>query len=175
VNEAKDSPGPRHSGSEADPARNTLRIGSRIPVGVWALGIVSLCMDTSSELIHSLLPAFIVSVLGASALSLGLIDGVAEATAAITKLFSGALSDYLGRRKLLILFGYGLAALSKPLFPLASSVKLVFVARFVDRIGKGVRGAPRDALIADITPEEIRGTSYGLRQALDTGNGGLFG
>jgi MFS family permease len=139
-----------------------------IPRGIWALGLVSLFMDMSSELIHSLLPVFVVGTLGASALSLGLIEGVAEAAASITKLFSGVLSDRLGRRKLLAVVGYGLAALTKPLFPLAGSVELVATARFVDRIGKGIRGAPRDALVAEIAPAHLRGACYGLRQSLDT-------
>jgi len=139
-----------------------------VPRGVWALGLVSLCMDTSSELIHALLPVFMVSVLGAGGLAVGLVEGVAEATAAVTKVFSGALSDYLGRRKPLVVLGYGLAAATKPIFPLAGSVAWVFAARFVDRVGKGIRGAPRDALIADIAPPELRGASYGLRQSLDT-------
>jgi MFS family permease len=139
-----------------------------IPSGIWALGLVSLFMDMSSELVHSLLPVFVVSVLGASPLTLGLIEGVAEATASISKVFSGLLSDYLGKRKLLAVIGYGMAALTKPLFPLASSVELVIVARFIDRIGKGIRGAPRDALIADIAPPHLRGACYGLRQSLDT-------
>jgi MFS family permease len=125
-------------------------------------------MDTSSELIHSLLPVFLVSVLGASMVTVGIIEGVAEATAAVTKVFSGALSDYLGRRKFLMILGYGLAALTKPVFPLATSVGWVFAARFVDRVGKGIRGAPRDALVADITPPQLRGAAYGLRQALDS-------
>jgi len=141
---------------------------SRLPKGVIALGLVSLCMDLSSEMIHSLLPVFMVTVLGASALSVGLIEGVAEATAAIAKVFSGMLSDMIGRRKPLVLLGYGLAALTKPLFPLATGLGSVLVARFLDRIGKGIRGAPRDALIADITTPENRGTAYGLRQAMDT-------
>lgn len=132
------------------------------------LGLVSLFMDVSSELIHSLLPVFLVTELGASALAVGLIEGVAEATALMVRIFSGALSDYLGRRKGLALAGYGLGALSKPVFALAASVPWVFVARFMDRIGKGVRGAPRDALIADLTAPEIRGAAYGLRQSLDT-------
>jgi len=139
-----------------------------IPAGIWALGFVSLFMDASSELIHSLLPVFLVSVLNASALSLGLIEGVAEATAAVAKVFSGSLSDYLGRRKLLTVIGYGLAAVSKPLFPLAGSVTWVLAARFIDRIGKGIRGAPRDALIGELAPPHLRGASYGLRQSLDT-------
>jgi MFS family permease len=132
------------------------------------LGFVSLFMDTSSELIHSLLPVFLVSVLGASAFSVGLIEGLAEATAAITKVFSGTLSDYLGKRKLLTVIGYGLAAVSKPLFPLAGSVAWIFAARFIDRIGKGIRGAPRDALIGELAPSHLRGACYGLRQSLDT-------
>lgn len=139
-----------------------------LPRGVWALGFVSLFMDTSSEMIHSLLPLFLVSVLGVSALSVGIIEGIAEATAAFTKAFSGAISDWLGRRKPLVLLGYGLATLTKPLFPLASGVSLIITARFLDRVGKGIRGAPRDALIADITPEALQGSAYGLRQAMDT-------
>ena len=139
-----------------------------IPSGIWALGLVSLFMDMSSELVHSLLPVFLVSVLGASTLTLGLIEGIAEATAAISKFFSGVLSDHLGKRKLLAVLGYGLAALTKPVFALAPSVGWVFAARVVDRLGKGIRGAPRDALIGDLTPAELRGASYGLRQSLDT-------
>ncbi|MBI2017285.1 MAG: MFS transporter, partial [Candidatus Rokubacteria bacterium] len=125
-------------------------------------------MDTSSEMIHGLLPVFLVTVLGASAVSVGLIEGIAEATASITKVFSGTLSDYLGRRKLLAALGYGLAAVTKPLFPLATSVSWVVAARFIDRIGKGIRGAPRDALVGELAPAHVRGASYGLRQALDT-------
>jgi MFS family permease len=140
----------------------------KIPGTVWALGLVSLFMDLSSELVHSLLPVYMTTVLGASMLSVGLVEGIAEATASIVKVFSGVLSDALGRRKPLLVLGYGLAALSKPLFPLAWSVPLVLGARFMDRIGKGIRGAPRDALIADVTPPESRGAAYGLRQALDT-------
>lgn len=140
----------------------------RIPRTVWALGFVSLFMDLSSELVHSLLPLFLVGSLGASMLAVGLIEGLAEATALIVKVFSGAISDYLGKRKVLLLFGYGLAALTKPLFPLAGSVDQVLFARLLDRIGKGIRGAPRDALVADIAPEEIRGACFGLRQAMDT-------
>lgn len=121
-----------------------------LPRGVVALGLVSLFMDMSSEMIHSLLPVFLVSVLGASALSVGIIEGIAEATGAISKVFSGAISDWIGRRKPLVLLGYGMAALTKPLFPLATGIGAVLTARFVDRIGKGIRGAPRDALIADI-------------------------
>ncbi len=145
--------------------------GSRlraIPSGVWALGFVSLLMDTSSEMIHALLPVYLVTAMGASMLTVGVIEGVAEATAAITKIFSGALSDRLGKRKLLAALGYGLAAITKPVFPLAPSIEWLFAARFVDRIGKGLRGAPRDALVADLSPPELRGASFGLRQALDT-------
>jgi MFS family permease len=141
---------------------------SRLPASVWMLGIVSLLMDTSSELIHSLLPLFLVTTLGASTFIVGIIEGIAEATAMITKLFSGYLSDYVRKRKPLTLLGYGLAALTKPIFPLASSFGWIVFARFLDRVGKGIRGAPRDALIADITPSDLRGASYGLRQALDT-------
>jgi MFS family permease len=125
-------------------------------------------MDASSELIHALLPIFMVGTLGATMTTVGLIEGVAEATAAITKVFSGALSDYLGKRKFLMILGYALAAFTKPVFPLANSVSWVFAARFIDRVGKGIRGAPRDALVADITPASIRGAAYGLRQALDS-------
>ena len=139
-----------------------------IPRGVWALGLVSMFMDISSEMIHALLPIYMVSVLGASMVTVGFIEGLAEATAMITKLFSGALSDWLGRRKLLAAIGYGLAAFTKPVFPLATSIDWFVGARFVDRIGKGIRGAPRDALVADITPEQVRGASFGLRQSLDT-------
>ena len=138
-----------------------------MPRGIWALGFGSLFVDTSSEMIHSLLPIFLVGTLGASTLAVGIVEGIAEATAAIVKVFSGALSDHLGKRKLLMVAGYGLAAFTKPIFPLASSIGWVFAARFVDRIGKGIRGAPRDALVADIAPENLRGAAYGLRQALD--------
>jgi MFS family permease len=139
-----------------------------IPRSIWALGLVSMLMDTSSEMIHGLLPVFLVSVLGASTVSVGLIEGIAEATASITKIFSGTLSDYLGKRKFLAALGYGLAAVTKPLFPLAPSVGWVMTARVVDRIGKGIRGAPRDALVGDLAPPHLRGASYGLRQSLDT-------
>lgn len=139
-----------------------------IPRGVWILGFVSLLMDVSSELIHSLLPVFMLTVLGASALVIGLIEGIAEATALIVKVFSGMLSDYWGKRKPLAVFGYGLGALSKPLFAIAGGLGMVFAARMVDRIGKGVRGAPRDALVADIVSVEMRGAAFGLRQSLDT-------
>jgi len=140
----------------------------RIPAGIWALGFVSMLMDTSSEMIHALLPVYMVTVLGTSTFAVGLIEGIAEATASITKVFSGALSDWLGKRKLLATLGYGLAAISKPLFPLAASLDGLVAARFIDRVGKGIRGAPRDALVADIAPPELRGASFGLRQSLDT-------
>ncbi len=148
---------------------NTTRAAWRaLPVGIWALGFGSLFMDISSELIHSLLPVFMVTTLGASMITVGIIEGAAEATAAVMKVFSGALSDYLGKRKFLLVLGYALAAFTKPIFPLATSVNWVFTARFVDRVGKGIRGAPRDALVADITPPQMRGAAYGLRQALDS-------
>ena len=140
----------------------------QLPRAVWALGLTSLFMDTSSELIHGLLPVFLVVTLGASATALGVIEGIAEATAQITRVFSGWLSDALGKRKALTVAGYGLAAATKPLFPLANSIGLVLVARFLDRIGKGIRAAPRDALITDITPADQRGAAFGLRQSLDT-------
>ena len=139
-----------------------------LPRSVWALGLTSLLMDTSSELIHGLLPVFLVVTLGASATALGVIEGIAEATAQITRVFSGWLSDALGRRKALTVAGYGLAAVTKPLFPLANTIGLVLLARFLDRIGKGIRGAPRDALVADLTPADKRGAAFGLRQSLDT-------
>jgi len=141
---------------------------ARIPRGVWALGVVSLFMDVSSEMIHALLPVFLVSVLGASVTAVGFLEGTAEAIASITKVFSGTLSDWLGKRKLLVVLGYGLAACTKPLFALAPTTAWVFGARFADRVGKGIRGAPRDALIADLTPPDLRGASFGLRQTLDT-------
>jgi MFS family permease len=141
---------------------------SRLPAGIWLLGLVSLCMDLSSEMIHGLLPAFLVSVIGVSPLVLGAIEGLAEGTAAFLKLLSGAWSDRLPRRKPLVVAGYALAALSKPLFPLAGSAVTVFAARLIDRVGKGIRGAPRDALIADLTTPDQRGAAYGLRQSLDT-------
>lgn len=139
-----------------------------IPASIWTIGFVSLLMDLSSEMIHSLLPVYLVSVLATSSLAVGVIEGVAEATASITKVFSGALSDWLGRRQLLAAIGYGLAAATKPAFPLAPSVDWLIAARFVDRIGKGIRGAPRDALVADLAPPDLRGASFGLRQSLDT-------
>ena len=141
---------------------------SRIPRGVWVVGGVSMLMDISSESIHSLLPLFMVTTLGTNVLVIGLIEGLAEATALFIKVFSGAISDYLGKRKGLALLGYGLGALSKPFFALASSSGMVLGARLMDRAGKGIRGAPRDALVADITPPELRGAAYGLRQSMDT-------
>lgn len=139
-----------------------------IPAGIWALGFVSMLMDISSEMIHALLPVYMVTVLGTSALAVGVIEGIAEGTASITKVFSGALSDWLGKRKFLAVLGYGLAALTKPVFPLTSSIEWLIAARFIDRIGKGIRGAPRDALVAELAPPHLRGASYGLRQSLDT-------
>jgi len=139
-----------------------------IPRTVWALGFVSLFMDISSEMIHALTPLFLTVTLGASVILVGVIEGVAEATAQIIKVFSGYISDRTGRRKWLILMGYGLGALSKPLFAIAGEPNLVFAARFADRIGKGIRGAPRDALVADVTSPAIRGRAYGVRQALDS-------
>lgn len=138
-----------------------------IPVNVWALGFVSMLMDISSEMIHSLLPIYMVTVLGTSVLAVGLIEGIAEATASVVKVLSGSLSDRLGKRKLLAALGYGLGALTKPVFPLASTLDWLIGARFIDRIGKGIRGAPRDALVADVTPPELRGAAFGLRQTLD--------
>lgn len=140
----------------------------QIPSGVWVLGFVSMLMDISSEMVHSLLPMFMVTVLGTSAFTVGIIEGLAESSALIVKVFSGALSDYLGKRKGLAVFGYGLGALTKPLFAIASGTGIVVTARLLDRVGKGIRGAPRDALVADITPSHIRGAAFGLRQSLDT-------
>jgi MFS family permease len=139
-----------------------------IPRGIWVLGFVSMLMDISSEMVHSLLPMFLVGSLGVSVLVVGIIEGLAEATALIVKVFSGALSDYIGRRKGLAVLGYALGALSKPLFAISSGAGLVITARLVDRVGKGIRGAPRDALVADIAPPEVRGAAFGLRQSLDT-------
>ena len=139
-----------------------------IPRTVWALGFVSMFMDISSEIIHAVLPLFLTVTLGVSVAMVGLIDGVAEATASITKVFSGYLSDRMGKRKPLILIGYGIGAISKPLFALAGTAPVIMGARFADRIGKGLRGAPRDALVADVTPPEIRGRAFGLRQSIDT-------
>lgn len=141
---------------------------SPLPAAIWALGFTSLFMDISSEMIHALLPLYITGTLGAGVFAVGLIEGIAEATALIVKLFSGVISDITGKRKTLALIGYGLAALTKPLFPLAHSLELIVAARFIDRIGKGIRGAPRDALVADLAPPERRGEAFGLRQSLDT-------
>jgi MFS family permease len=150
----------------------TSRIGlAAVPRGVWVLGIVSLCMDLSSELVHALLPLYMAAALGASVFLIGIIEGFAEAIALVVKLFSGVISDFFRRRKPLVLLGYGLAAVSKFAFPLAPTLGWIIGARFADRFGKGIRGAPRDALIADITPPEVRGRSFGLRQALDTVGG----
>ena len=140
----------------------------RLPLAIWALGCGSLLMDTSSELVHSLSPVLLVNMLGASVVAVGMIEGVAEGTAAVTKVFAGALSDYFRRRKTLIVLGYALAALAKPLFPLATSASWILAARFIDRMSKGIRDAPRDALVADITAQTQRGAAYGLRQALDS-------
>ena len=139
-----------------------------LPRSIWALGMVSLLMDVSSEMIHSLLPVFLTVTLGASAATVGLIEGVGEATASFTRLFSGWLSDRLGKRKVLAVIGYGLGTLSKPLFAIAAAPAWVLGARFMDRVGKGIRGAPRDALVGDLAPPEVRGAAYGLRQSLDT-------
>ncbi len=139
-----------------------------IPRAVWALGLVSLFTDLGSEIVHSLLPVLLVGGLGASAFAIGVLEGAAEALMLVTKVFSGYLSDALGKRKPLVLLGYGLAALSKPLFPLAGSVTTVVAARLLDRFGKGIRGAPRDALIGDLAPPSIRGACFGLRQSMDT-------
>ena len=147
---------------------NTSPGSRRLPAAIWALGFVSLLMDISSEMIHSLLPVFMVTVLGTSMWAVGMIEGAAEATALIVKVFSGALSDYWGKRKPLAVLGYGLGAASKPLFALASTTGLVLAARLIDRVGKGIRGAPRDALVADLAPPGMRGAAFGLRQSLDT-------
>ena len=146
----------------------TIQALRALPHGIWVLGFASLFMDVSSELIHSLLPIFLTTTLGASMVTLGILEGIAEATASITKVFSGILSDYLRKRKIILVLGYGLAMLTKPVIPAAQSISWVFGAHFVDRMGKGIRGAPRDALIADITPTALRGAAYGLRQALDS-------
>ena len=141
---------------------------NRLPKTIWALGFVSMFMDISSEMIHSLLPIFLVTTLGSSVVVVGIIEGVAEALAMITKAFSGVFSDWIGKRKALAVTGYGLAALTKPLFAMATGIGLIFTARILDRFGKGIRGAPRDALVADITPSDFRGAAYGLRQTLDS-------
>lgn len=147
---------------------NSPSIVQQIPPGVWVLGFVSMLMDISSEMIHSLLPMFMVTVLGTSAFTVGIIEGLAESTALIVKVFSGTLSDYLGKRKGLAVLGYALGAFTKPMFAMASGAGIVVTARLLDRVGKGIRGAPRDALVADITPSQVRGAAFGLRQSLDT-------
>ncbi len=154
-----------HSGNNGSGTQGVWR---RLPASIWALGFVSMLMDISSEMIHSLLPLFMVGTLGASALTVGIVEGIAESTALIVKVFSGTLSDYLGRRKQIAVIGYAMGALSKPLFAIATSNGMVLGARFIDRIGKGVRGAPRDALLADLAPVGLRGAAFGLRQSLDT-------
>lgn len=156
------------TGESTGAAERTKTPWRGLPAGIWALGFVSMLMDTSSEMIHALLPVYLTVGLGATALAVGVIEGVAEATAAITKVFSGALSDRIGRRKELAALGYGLAAVTKPVFPLAPAVGWLIAARFIDRVGKGIRGAPRDALVADLAPEGRRGAAFGLRQSLDT-------
>ncbi|MFO1261854.1 MAG: MFS transporter [Rhodoferax sp.] len=140
----------------------------RLPASIWVLGFVSMLMDISSELIHSLLPVFMVSVLGASMLTVGLLEGAAEATALVVRVFSGSLSDWMGKRKPVAILGYSLGAVTKPFFALATSVEPIIAARLLDRVGKGLRAAPRDALVADITPPHLRGEAFGLRQSLDT-------
>ena len=140
----------------------------QIPSGVWVLGFVSMLMDISSEMIHSLLPMFMVTALGTSVFVVGLVEGLAESTALIVKIFSGSLSDYLGKRKGLAVFGYTLGALAKPLFAIAPTAGVVLAARLLDRVAKGIRGAPRDALVADLAPPRLRGAAFGLRQSLDT-------
>lgn len=154
--------------SNPEPISSKKGFYRKLPKGIWALGFVSMFMDTSSELVHSLLPIFMATTLGASMVTIGIVEGFAEAAAAFTKVFSGVISDYFRKRKFLAVVGYGLAAITKPIFPLATSIGWVFGARFVDRIGKGIRGAPRDALVAEITPAQLRGAAYGLRQALDS-------
>lgn len=149
-------------------ATTTTATNHQLPRSIWVLGIVSMLMDISSEMIHSLLPLFMVTSLGLSVFAVGLIDGIAESTTLIVKVFSGALSDRLGKRKTLAVIGYGMSAFSKPLFAITQGMGLLMTARLMDRIGKGIRGAPRDALITDITPTPIRGAAFGLRQSLDT-------
>jgi len=139
----------------------------KIPKSIWALGFVSMFMDVSTEMIHSLLPIYLVSILGVSAIAVGMIEGIAESTSLLIRIFSGTLSDYLGKRKLIATIGYGIAAATKPLFAIATSLNVIMAARFVDRLGKGIRGAPRDALIGDLSPLSIRGACFGLRQSLD--------
>lgn len=151
-----------------EPPASTKNVLRRLPIGIWGLGFVSMFMDISSELVHSLLPIFMATVLGTSMVTIGIIEGFAEGAASITKIFSGAVSDFWGKRKFIAVAGYTLSAITKPIFPAATTIGWVFGARFADRIGKGIRGAPRDALVADIAPLELRGAAYGLRQALDS-------
>lgn len=170
-------PGPAHATAQGKEGSDVTREGMtggrrRLPRAIWALGIVSLLMDVSSEMIHGLLPVFLVSTLGASTVTVGLIEGIGEAVASVTKVVSGALSDRLGKRKALALLGYGLATLSKPIFALAPTAGWVLGARLADRLGKGIRGAPRDALVGDLSPPGMEGAAFGLRQALD--NVGAF-
>jgi len=143
-------------------------IPHRIPTSVWLLGFVSMLTDISSEMVHSLLPMYLLTTMGVSVLAIGIIEGIAESTALVLKVFSGTFSDYVVRRKALVLTGYALSAITKPVFPLATSLSVIMGGRFIDRIGKGIRDAPRDALIVDITPAPIRGAAFGLRQAIDT-------
>ncbi len=150
------------------PADGGRELATAVPGGIWVLGFVSMLMDISSEMIHALLPIYLITVMGASASTVGIIEGIAEGTASVTKVFSGALSDWLGRRKFLAVLGYGLSAFTKPIFPLAPSVAWLVAGRFIDRLGKGIRVAPRDALVAEIAPPDARGASFGLRQSLDT-------
>lgn len=146
-------------------------VKSQLPTSIWILGFVSMLMDISSEIIHSLLPLFLTTSLGVSAFVIGIIEGLGESTALIVKIFSGVLSDYLGKRKILAVIGYALGALSKPLFAMASTSSMVLTARVFDRLGKGIRGAPRDALVADIAPYHLRGSAFGLRAGLRHGRG----
>ena len=155
------------------PATDAAPKTSRIPRTVWVLGFVSLLMDVSSEMIQTLLPFYLVGVLGASATFVGFVEGLSVAIATVTKLFSGVISDITTRRKPLAVLGYGLGAVSKLIFPLATSTGWIVTAKALDRVGKGIRGTPRDALIADVTPPEIRGASFGLRKSLDTVGGFL--
>jgi sugar phosphate permease len=148
--------------SNPEPISSNKGFYRKLPKGIWALGFVSMFMDSSSEFVHSLLPIFMATTLGASMVTIGIVEGFAEAAAAITKVFSGVISDYFQKRKFLAVVGYGLAAITKPIFPLATSIGWVFGARFVDRIGKGIRGAPRDALVAEIAPAQLWGAAYGL-------------
>jgi len=141
---------------------------SRLSPNIALLGLVSLLTATSSAMVYGLLPVFLVKVLGASIGIVGVMEGLAEASNSAMRLLSGITSDWIGRRKPVVAFGYLLSAANKLVFPMAESVSIVFVARLVDRFGKGVRDAPRDALISDLTPSHIRGSGFGLRTALYT-------